>query len=178
MASTQPVAKFISIFVIAILLVVEGCSYLANKSSPASEATAKADQERALMEANRRLDQDFLALGPIKASELLVECRNKIRSQVDELKPFSGFIVDREASTDVHLAAASAVTLRPMATRVSEIAAMVKDQDSNARVAFEFASAFTVIETKDTFDGPKRVAFVYSCKFEPGLALRVVKRQA
>lgn len=172
--STHPFFKIFSITAGVLLVLFEGCSYLSERASKADEPRRQAEENARALEAERAINEALWAMGGSKAAGLLSDCAAKIRAQADELKPFSGFVVESH-SADIYQVATNKITMRPMSERTKELETLVNKKDPLAKIGFESLSKFTVIETRDTFEGPKKLAFTYSCNLNKDLSLSVWK---
>lgn len=172
--STHPFLKIVGITVGGLLVVIEGCSYLSERAYKADEPRRKAEENARALEVERTINEALWAMGGSKAAGLLSDCAAMVRAKADELKPFSGFVVESH-SADIYQVAAANITMRPMSERTKELVTLVNNRDPGAKMGFESLSRFTVIEPKDTFDGPKKFAFTYTCHLNKDLSLSVWK---
>lgn len=165
-----------------IFLILLGCSSEESKESvkrelaPEEKAEIQAEIER---EKQQRREEELALRNALtsasdeKLYEVLGNCRGRVKEEADgdNSGPFGYFLVD-EYSADSYLYAAG-YAAESFEDRVKTLRSSLSSEISDY---FSFNTEFAVIFTSDSFSGPQREVFKYSCDIDSGLKVVAVNK--
>jgi hypothetical protein len=168
------VAKFIALSLLGVIAVMKIYEFANEKILRREREKIAAEMALQRLEDDKVITAALLQLKKNELSSLVTSCSSRIASYVDGLKPFAGFVVTTN-SANSYRELATASTLEPIVKRTAELEKSIVAHDPLIRMNFHSATNHTVMETIDSFSGPKKRAVVYQCDLDRTLNVLVMR---
>lgn len=164
-------------------LLTAGCGP-SEKELQAARAAHDLKEERARQEKREKVAAQFRSLSDKEIAGLLSDCKREVMAAArEQYKPFEPFMVDEYSAdrlqVNTQLAGGRISTEGDFARRVKDYRARLNEDKAKGGHAQNYLDTrFSVMVTRDTFNGPERMNVNATCEFDVGpKALAVLARR-